>query len=276
MTTILDGAKLSNKINEQIKQEISEGGFTPHLVAVQVGENKESDLYITHKSKKASEVGMMFTHLKFNENISIEELLSKLDELNRNEKVDGIMVQMPLPNHMDPAIISQAIAPWKDVDGFHPLNKGLLDIDRAELMPPTALGVIELFNEYNIDIKGKNVSMVGTGEISGKPLAKMLLNKGATVSMINKETKNVNELTKVSDIVIAAVGYKNLITTDSIKDGAIVVNIGLTRDDDGIHGDIEFDAIKEKTSFITPITGGTGPMTVALLLRNTLICKKFK
>ncbi len=276
MTILLDGKKLSDKINKKTKETIKSEGIIPHLVAIQVGDNPESSLYISHKSKKASEVGMMFTHLTFDKDISMEELLSKVNELNTNEKVDGIMVQLPLPKHLDSKIVSQSIAPWKDVDGFHPLNKGLLDMNEAELIPPTAQGVIELFDEYNIDVKGKHVAMVGVGEISGKPLAKILLNKGATVSMLNKDTKDIKVFTRIADIVVAAVGYKELIKEDAIEDGAIVVNIGMTRDEDGIHGDVAFERIKDKTSFITPITGGTGPMTVSILLRNTLICHKYK
>ncbi len=275
MSILLDGTKLAAKINEQTKNSIKESGITPHLVAIQVGENSESSLYISHKSKKASEVGMMFTHLTFKEDITTDELMSKINELNTNNDVTGIMVQLPLPLHLDPTIISQGIAPWKDVDGFNPLNKGLLDIDQAELIPPTAQGVVELFNEYNIDVKGKQVAMVGVGEISGKPLAKIFLNQGATVSMLNKDTKDITVFTKYADIVVAAVGYKELVKEDAVKDGAIVVNIGLTRDEDGIHGDVAFESIKQKASYITPITGGTGPMTVALLLRNTLICQKY-
>lgn len=275
MATLLDGTKLANKINEETKRIIKEEGIVPNLVAIQVGDNPESSLYISHKSKKASEIGMMFTHLKFKEDITLEELGEKINELNNNPSVHGIMVQLPLPPHLDAGVVAQLVAPWKDVDGFHPLNKGLLDIDKAELIPPTALGVIELFDEYGIDPKGKQVAMVGVGEISGKPLAKLLLNRGATVSMLHKETKDITLFTKYADIVVAAVGYKELVKEDAVKEGAIVVNIGLTRDEDGIHGDVAFETIKDKASYITPITGGTGPMTVALLLRNTLVCRKY-
>ncbi len=276
MTTILDGTKLSNKINEQVKNEISQLEGNPNLVAVQVGDNPESNLYISHKSKKATEVGIIFTHLKFNEDIDTMQLVSKINELNSNPNVNGIMVQLPLPQHIDTELICQAIAPWKDVDGFHPLNKGLLDIDRADLIPPTAEGVIELFNEYEIDVKGKLVTLIGQGEIAGKPLSKMLISRGATVVLCNKDTKDFSHFTKQSDIVISAVGFKHLVNVDDIKEGAIVVNIGLTRENEQIFGDVEFETMKNKTSYITPIVGGTGPMTVSLLLRNTLKCFKMK
>lgn len=272
MTTLLDGTKLANRINEQTKEAVSKLDKAPHLVAIQVGENPESSLYISHKSKKASEVGMVFTHLTFNEDITLMDLQNKIMELNDNPEVHGIMVQLPLPQHLETALVSQMIFPWKDVDGFNPLNKGLLDINKAELVPPTAQGVIELLDEYKIDVKGKQVAMVGVGEISGKPLAKIMLNRGATVSMLNKDTKDITVFTKYADIVVAAVGYKELVKEDAVKDGAVVVNVGLTRDEAGIHGDVAFESIKDKASFITPITGGTGPMTVSLLLRNTLIC----
>lgn len=276
MTTILDGTSLSKKINDQVKEEIKAIGCLPNLVAVQVGDNPESSLYISHKSKKAAEVGIMFTHLKFEENIETMDLVSKISELNNNEKVDGIMVQLPLPKHIDTELISQAIAPWKDVDGFHPLNKGLLDIERSELIPPTAEGVMELFNEYDIELKGKVVTMIGQGEIAGKPLSKMLIHKGATVILCNKDTVDLPYFTRQSDIVISAVGYKHLVKVEDIKEGSIVINIGVTKEDNKIFGDVEFDKMKNKTSYITPITGGTGPMTVSLLLRNTLKCYKMK
>ncbi len=276
MAILLDGTKLANKINENTKKEILDLNYSPNLVAIQVGENPESELYISHKSKKASEIGITFTHLKFREDINTFELVNKITELNKNKNVDGIMVQLPLPKDIDTNIISQAIAPWKDVDGFHPLNKGLLDIDKAELISPTAEGVIELLNEYKINLTGKIVTLIGQGEIAGKPLSKLLINNGATVILCNKNTKDISYFTKQSNIVISAVGFKNLVKFNDISDGTIVINIGLTREDDQIFGDIEFDKIKEKASYITPITGGTGPMTVALLLRNTLKCYKMK
>ncbi len=276
MTTILDGTKLAKKINEQVKEEISSLNATPNLAAVQVGNNPESDLYIKHKSNKAEEVGINLNHIRFEETITTEELIQKIEELNQDENVDGIMVQLPLPSHIDTEAISQAIKPSKDVDGFHPLNKGLLDLNKADLIPPTAEGVIELFDEYNIDIRGKVVTLIGQGEIAGKPLSKLLIHRGATVILCNKDTQDLSYFTKQSDVVISAVGFKHLVKLEDIKDESIVVNIGLTREDDKIYGDVEFETIKERTSYITPITGGTGPMTVSLLLRNTLKCFKLK
>ncbi len=276
MTTILDGTKLAKKINEQVKEEITSLNATPNLAAVQVGNNPESDLYIKHKSNKAKEVGINLNHMRFEEAITTEELIQKIEEINQDENVDGIMVQLPLPSHIDTEAISQAIKPSKDVDGFHPLNKGLLDLNKADLIPPTAEGVIELFDEYNIDIRGKVVTLIGQGEIAGKPLSKLLIHRGATVILCNKDTQDLSYFTKQSDVVISAVGFKHLVKFEDIKDGSIVVNIGLTREDDKIYGDVEFETIKERTSYITPITGGTGPMTVSLLLRNTLKCFKLK
>lgn len=276
MAKLMDGKYLSDKINSNIKNEISNMDGNPHLVAIQVGKNSESELYIKHKSKKAKELGFIFTHLKFNEEITIEKLLSSINEMNLNDSVNGIMVQLPLPKHIDAKIISQSIAPWKDVDGFHPLNKGLLDIERAELIPPTAQGVIELLKEYNISIKGKIITIIGVGEIAGKPLSKIFINMGATVIMCNKHTPNVSLFTEISDIVVAAVGFKHLVKKNQIKKGSIIINIGVTKDEDGIHGDIDFDNMLGKVSYITPIIGGTGPMTVSILLRNTLLCFKIK
>lgn len=276
MATILNGTKLSEKINQETKEEIKKIGKNPHLVAIQVGDNKESNLYIKHKSSKAKELGFIFTHLKFNEGSTTMKVIEKINEMNMNDEVDGIMVQLPLPESFDKDLIAQSIAPWKDVDGFHPLNKGLLDIDRAELIPPTALGVMELLREEKIKIKGKHVVIVGTGEISGKPLSKLFLNKNATVTMCNKNTKDIYEHIKIADIVVSAVGQKHLIKNEHIKEGVIVINIGITKDEKGIHGDIKYDSMLDKASYITPIVGGTGPMTVSLLLRNTLLCHKMK
>ncbi len=276
MTILMNGTELANRINEETKNEIASMEGNPNLVAVQVGDNPESNLYISHKAKKAKESGIIFTHLKFNEGITTEELMSKINEMNQNPEVDGIMVQLPLPQEINVDLISQSIAPWKDVDGFHPLNKGLLDINQASLIPPTAEGVVELFNEYKIDVKGKLVTIIGQGEIAGKPLSKIMQNSGATVILCNKDTKDITEFTIKSDIVISAVGFKHLVKADDIKDGAVVINIGFTREEDEVFGDVEFEEMRDKTSFITPITGGTGPMTVALLLRNTLKCFKMK
>lgn len=276
MTKILDGTKLSNKINEQTKNEIERLKITPSLVAIQVGENKESTLYIKHKSSKAREIGIKFKHLEFSDGITTMQLVDKINEMNIDDDIDGIMVQLPLPDSIDSDLVSQAIAPWKDVDGFHPLNKGLLDIGKAELIPPTALGVMELLKEEKIKVKGMHVVIVGTGEISGKPLSKLFLNKKATITMCNKNTKDIFEHTEKADIVVAAVGHKHLIKKEHIKEGVIIINIGITKDEKGIHGDVKYDSMLEKASYITPIIGGTGPMTVSILLRNTLLCNQIK
>lgn len=276
MTKILDGKKISEKINIETKKEISIMQKKPCLVAIQIGDNRESSLYIKHKSTKAKEVGILFLHKKFSKNITSSELIKEIKKLNDDDDVDGIMVQLPLPKHIEANLISKHISPLKDVDGFNPLNKGLLDIDECELIPPTANGVITLFYEYEIDLKGKIITIIGLGEIAGKPLAKILINKNATLILCNKYTPDISKFTKQSDIVISAVGFKHLIKSEFIKKDSIVVNIGLTKEENKLYGDIEFDSIKDKTSFITPIIGGTGPMTVSLLLKNTLISRKNK
>ncbi|BDU67659.1 MAG: bifunctional protein FolD [Candidatus Tyloplasma litorale] len=274
MAIILDGTRLSQKINTKIKNEILNLKSKPSLVAIQVGNNPESNLYLKHKEKKAQEVGINFSLLKLEENINEKDLIKEIFKLNSNKKIHGIMVQLPLPIQIDQNNISKSIDPSKDVDGFHPLNKGLLDINKAELIPPTANGVIKLFDEYNINLLGKVVTIIGQGEIAGKPLSKLLIHRGATIILCNKNTIDLSYFTKQSDIVISAVGYKHLVKENFIKNGSIVVNIGLTREEKLIFGDIEFEKIQHKTSYITPITGGTGPMTVSLLLENTLKCYK--
>ncbi len=276
MAILLNGTALADKINAETKEEISKLSRNPHLVAIQVGENEESELYIRHKSNKAAETGVKFTHLKYNSDIQTPELMSKINELNKSDEVDGILIQLPLPEHLNPEVISQFIAPWKDVDGFHPLNKGLLDIQQTELIPPTAEGVIELLDEHNVEIKGKVVTIIGQGEIAGKPLSKLFGHRGATVILCNKNTEDISAFTKQSDIVVSAVGYKHLVKAEQIKEGSVVVNIGFTREDNEVFGDVEFETIEKIASHITPTTGGTGPMTVALLIRNTLKCYKMK
>ncbi len=271
MTTLLDGKALANKINEDLKERISTIEGTPHLVAVQIGNVPESDVYIKHKQDKANEIGIKFTHLKFEQEITEEKLVEEISKLNEDKSVDGIMVQLPLPEHIDTNNVGMAIDPIKDVDGFHPLNKGLLDIDETDLVPPTAWGVIALLDEYEIDVKGKVVTIIGQGEIAGKPISKLMNHRGATSIICNEFTEDLAYFTRQSDVVISAVGYKHLVKADYIKEGSVVINIGFTREEDEIFGDVEFETIKEKTSFITPITGGTGPMTVSILLENTLI-----
>ncbi len=276
MAVLLDGLKLANKINSETKETIAKLDTKPHLVAIQVGDVSESNLYISHKAKKAKELGISFSHIKFDENITTKELLVEINKLNDDKSVDGIMVQLPLPNHIYVNVIYKSIIPEKDVDGFNPLNKGLLDINQANLIPPTAKGVMKLLKEYKIDLKGKIVTVIGLGEIAGKPLTKLFINNKSTVIMCDKNTKDIYQFIKISDIVVAAVGYKHLITEKHIKKDVVIINIGLTKQENTIYGDVTFDSMLDKASFITPITGGTGPMTVAMLLKNTLICYKMK
>lgn len=270
---ILDGKELAEKLLNHVRTETQPLVMKPNLVAISSGDNKESELYLRKKKEAASSVGIIFTHLHF-ENATTEKLAAKIDELNKSPAVSGIMVQLPLPEGVDESIIMKSIVPWKDIDGFHPYNKGLLDTNETQMIPPTAYGVIKLLEENNILIKGKNAVIIGAGEIAGKPTAKLLLNKGATVTVCHKETSDIKEHIKNADILVTAVGYKNLVKGKDIKEGAVVVNIGMTYDEDGLHGDVEFESAKEKASWITPTPGGTGPMTVALLMVNTLVCYK--
>lgn len=270
---ILDGKKLAQKILSNVAAETREFKSKPNLVAISAGNNAESEIYLKAKKDAATNNGIIFTHLHFN-NVSTKKILNKIDELNKSSKVHGIMVQLPLPEGIDVRLIAKSIVPWKDIDGFHPYNKGLLDTGETQMIPPTAYGVLKLLEENKIEISGKEAVVIGAGEIAGKPTSKLLMNAGATVSVCNKETVDINSYIKRADILVTAVGHKNLIKSEYIKKGAVVINIGMTYDEEGLHGDFIFESVSKRASWITPTPGGTGPMTVALLIVNTLVCYK--
>lgn len=272
---IMDGTKLSEKINKKIKKEVETFSIPPKLAAIQVGNIEESNIYLKHKKIKANELGINFILLKFDDKISEKELINEISKLNNDESIDGIMVQLPLPKHINENSISKSILDSKDIDGFNPKNKGLLDISEAILIPPTALGVVALIDEYKIKIKGKKIVVIGSGEIAGKPIFKLLLNRGATITMCNKNTLNLSEFTKQADIIISAVGSHKLVNAKNTKSNSVIINVGITREDnDIIKGDVDFENLRKTSSYITPIIGGTGPLTVSYLLKNTVIAKK--
>lgn len=277
---ILDGKALSSKIEVQIQKEVeflNQNFIYPTLAVILVGDDPASASYVKMKSKACERVGMNTLTFAMPSNTEEEILLSKIEELNIDSKIDGILVQLPLPKHIDSSKILEAIHPDKDVDGFHSLNVGRATLGFECFIPATPLGVMHLLSEYGISLRGKDCVVVGASNIVGKPLATLLLNEGATVSVCHIDTKDVSAYTKMADIVFVGVGKPNLITEDMIKEGAIVVDIGINRLADGrLVGDVDFENVSKKCSYITPVPGGVGPMTIATLLQNTLQSAKTK
>ncbi len=272
---ILDGKKLSQKIKSQIKEQTKElkekYNIVPGLAVILVGDDPASLTYVKMKEKACKEVGFYSIVHHMPESISQEEIEETIKMMNQNPNIDGILVQLPLPSHIDTTKILELIDPAKDVDGFHPYNFGRLMQGLDTFAPCTPLGVIELLKEYNIDPKGLDVCVVGASNIVGKPMAALLLNANATVDICHIYTKDLQSHTKKADMVVVGVGKPNLITADMVKDGVILIDIGINRLPDGkLVGDADFEAISQKASYITPVPGGVGPMTIAMLLANTI------
>lgn len=274
---LLDGKKLSSKIKENLKKEIAkfieEKGVTPGLAVILVGNDPASHTYVSMKAKACKEVGIYSVTHEMPDTVTEADILSTIQMINDNPKIHGLLVQLPLPSHVDSTKILEAIAPSKDVDGFHPFNLGRLVAGLDTFVPCTPLGVMELLAEYNVDVKGKDCVVVGASNIVGKPMATLLLNAGATLDICHILTKDLAAHTKRADMVFVGVGKPNLITADMIKEGAVVVDIGINRVGDKLVGDVAED-VAAKCSYITPVPGGVGPMTIAMLLSNTLKAAK--
>jgi methylenetetrahydrofolate dehydrogenase (NADP+)/methenyltetrahydrofolate cyclohydrolase len=267
---LLDGKSLANEIKDNLKEEISSYHRKIGLAVVLVGDDQASHLYVSMKKKATEYVGMESISLQFPEDISEEKLISEIEKLNTNSKVDGILVQLPLPNHIDSNKILEIVSPEKDVDGFHPYNVGGVLSGLDTFAPCTPVGMVELLDKYEIDIQGKNVVVVGASNIVGKPIASLLLNRNATVEICHIYTENLKEHTLKADILVVAVGKANLITADMVKEGVVILDVGINKVGNKIVGDVDFDAVSKKASYITPVPGGVGPMTIAMLLKNTL------
>jgi methylenetetrahydrofolate dehydrogenase (NADP+)/methenyltetrahydrofolate cyclohydrolase len=267
---LLNGKSLANEIKDNLKEEISSYHRKIGLAVVLVGEDQASHLYVSMKKKATEYVGMESISLQFPEDISEEKLISEIEKLNTNSKVDGILVQLPLPNHIDSNKILEIVSPEKDVDGFHPYNVGGVLSGLDTFAPSTPVGMVELLDKYEIDIQGKNVVVVGASNIVGKPIASLLLNRNATVEICHIYTENLKEHTLKADILVVAVGKANLITADMVKEGVVILDVGINKVGNKIVGDVDFDAVSKKASYITPVPGGVGPMTIAMLLKNTL------
>ncbi|MCI4400008.1 MAG: bifunctional methylenetetrahydrofolate dehydrogenase/methenyltetrahydrofolate cyclohydrolase FolD [Campylobacteraceae bacterium] len=275
---LLDGKKLSSKIKENLKKETAEfiekKGVTPGLAVILVGDDPASHAYVSMKAKACKEVGIYSVTHEMPSTVTEADILSTIQMINENPKIHGLLVQLPLPSHVDSTKILEAIAPAKDVDGFHPFNLGRLVAGLDGFVPCTPLGVMELLAEHNVDVKGKDCVVVGASNIVGKPMASLLLNAGATVDICHILTKDLKEHTKRADMIFVGVGKPNLITADMVKDGAVVVDIGINKIGDKLVGDVDFDEVSKKCSYITPVPGGVGPMTIAMLLSNTLKAAK--
>lgn len=273
---LLNGKDVAKKIRNTLKSEIEKLKKKPNLTVVLVGNNPASLIYVKNKEKYANEVGMKSEVIKLPENTTEEKLLKLIKKLNKDKKVNGILVQLPLPKQINEFNIINAISPLKDVDGFTVENKGLLSIGKPNLVPCTPLGILELLKFYNIKIEGKNVVVVGRSNIVGKPISQLLLNENATVITCHSYTKNLKDITTKADILISAVGKENLITKNHVKENSVVIDVAMIRDvkNNCWKGDVKFNEVAPKTKFITPVPGGIGPMTIAMLLQNTLTAYK--
>ena len=287
MYTIIDGKKIASEIRKEIAVEVSllksAGKKTPHLAAILVGNNGSSETYVANKVKDCEEVGFKSTLIRFDNTIDEAVLLSKIEELNNDPDVDGFIVQLPLPEHISERKVIEAIDPKKDADGFHPVNIGKMVIGLTGYLPATPYGIVELLKRYKIETSGKNCVVIGRSNIVGRPVSILLSQKGmdATVTVVHSRTKNIKEIITKADIIIAAIGSPGFVTGDMVKIGAVVIDVGATRikseeTKSGFRlvGDVDFETVAPKCSYITPVPGGVGPMTRVSLLRNTLIAAK--
>jgi methylenetetrahydrofolate dehydrogenase (NADP+)/methenyltetrahydrofolate cyclohydrolase len=289
MSTILDGKATSNQIKEELAQEVTalkaSGKRPPHLAAVLVGNDGASLTYVGSKVRSCEKIGFDSTLIRLEDTISQDELIKTINKLNNDATLDGFIVQLPLPKHIDEEVVLHAINPNKDVDGFHPTNFGKMALGIETFIPATPYGIMELLRRYKLDISGKHAVVIGRSHIVGRPMSILLSNKGnpgnATVTLTHSRTQNLAEITIAADILVSALGVPNFVTADMIKQDAIIIDVGITRVPDENHpkgyvitGDVAYDEVKEKASFITPVPGGVGPMTIAMLLQNTMLAYK--
>lgn len=274
MAIIMDGKELSKKIRGNLKiecEELKSKGIKPKLAVIMVGNDNASKVYVKNKSKACDEVGIEFEEFLLDETTSQEKLESLIDELNQNEKIHGILLQSPIPKNLDINRAFEKISPEKDVDGFHPINVGRLALNKDTFVSCTPYGIMKIFEEYNIDLTGKDVVILGRSNIVGKPLIQCCLNKNATVTVCHSKTKNLSEHTKRADVLISAIGKPNFVTADMVKENAVVIDVGINRTEEGkIVGDVDFENVQKKAPYITPVPGGVGPMTIAMLMNNVI------
>ena len=289
--TLLDGKttskQIKNEIAEEVKQILANGGKRPHLAAILVGNDGASETYVGHKVKSCEQVNFKSSLFRFDNSVSEEELIKKIQEINKDVDIDGLIVQLPIPNHISENKIIETIAPEKDVDGFHPINIGKMTIGLPSFISATPQGIVDLLQRYKIETSGKYCVVIGRSNIVGKPVSILLSQKSdtgnATVTLCHSRTKNLAEITKQADIIIAAIGVQGFVTADMVKKGAVVVDVGIhrvksdkTKSGWKLKGDVDFENVAPKCTFITPVPGGVGPMTIVSLLKNTLIAAKKK
>lgn len=272
--TILDGKNVSARVKERVKFEalnLKNQGIEPALAVILVGEDKASQTYVAAKEKACNLCEIKSVMHRLSESTTQSELIALIDVLNLDDGIDGILVQLPLPKHIDTNKILETISPAKDVDGFTAINVGKLASGLDGFVPCTPLGIMEIFKAYDINLEGKNAVVIGRSNIVGKPMANLLLNANATVTVTHSKTQNLKEICTGADILVAAIGRADFVTADMVKEGAVVIDVGINRMDDGkLKGDVKFDEVAPKCSFITPVPGGVGPMTIAMLLSNTI------
>lgn len=278
MAIIIDGKKVSAEVKEQVRietEELVKKGIKPGLAVIIVGDDPASRVYVNNKKKACEKVGFLSKEFALPATTTQEELLALVNELNEDREINGILCQLPLPKGLDEKAVIEAISPLKDVDAFHASNVGKIMIGDYDFLPCTPAGVMEMLHSYNIPVEGKECVVIGRSNIVGKPMAMLLLHENGTVTITHSRTKNLKEVTKRADILVAAIGKPKFVTADMVKEGAVVIDVGMDRDENGkLCGDVDFETVKEKCSAITPVPGGVGPMTIAVLMKNTLkACK---
>lgn len=277
---LIDGKAVSLQVKQQVKQEcdkLKTKGVTPGLAVIIVGDDPASQVYVRNKEKACEECGFYSVKYALDADTTQDELNALIDKLNKDEKINGILCQLPLPKHLDDKEVINRIDPIKDVDAFHPVNVGAIMIGDYNFLPCTPAGVMELIHSTGVDVTGKKAVVIGRSNIVGKPMAMLLLHENATVEITHSKTLDLKSITKEADILVAAIGRAKFVTADMVKNGAIVIDVGMNRDENGkLCGDVDFENVKDKCSFITPVPGGVGPMTISMLMRNTLTAAKLQ
>lgn len=277
---IIDGKKLAKTTRENLRlevEELKENGINPKLAVIMVGNNSASQIYVRNKSRVCDEVGIEFEEYLLPTTTEQSELLNLIDKLNKQEDINGILLQSPIPDGLDINEAFRKISPEKDVDGFHPVNVGKLVLGQDTFVSCTPYGIMRMFEAYNIDLEGKNAVVIGRSNIVGKPMSHCLLNKNATVTICHSRTKNLAEITKRADILVAAIGKAEFVKADMVKEGAVVIDVGINRTEEGkLKGDVDFENVSKKASYITPVPGGVGPMTIAMLMNNVVKAAKMQ
>ena len=272
MDNIMNGKELSLKLQEEFKRETKNCMIRPSVAVIQIGDYPRSDLYVRNKEKACNNVGIYFRHFKYDDSTPELTIINKIKELNNDEYVNGILLQLPIPERYNEKRLINTISNAKDVDGLTDINIGRSISGRKTIVPATPLGIMRLLKEYEVNLEGKEVVIVGKGKLVGKPLINLMLNEGATVTICHSKTESLEKHTKAADVIVSAVGKKDLITGDMVKDGVVIVDVGISVVDGKTYGDVDFDSVKEKASLITPVPGGVGPMTIAMLINNIMIC----